>query len=106
MQKERVSVIVAHPDDEVLAFGGTICRHTECGHPVSILFLGTGLAARTADGKVDPADLQKLRDEARAAGKIMGVTDITFADFPDNRMDTVPLLDVIKTISAFLEKVD
>jgi N-acetylglucosamine malate deacetylase 1 len=106
MQKEQVAVIVAHPDDEVLAFGGTICRHVECGHPVSILFLATGLAARTADGKVDPADLQKLRDEARAAGAIMGVTDIEFADFPDNRMDTVPLLDVIKTISAFLEKAD
>ena len=106
MQHERVAVIVAHPDDEVLAFGGTLCRHADLGHPVSILFLATGLAARTADGKVDPADIQRLREEARAAGKIMNVQDIEFSDFPDNRMDSVPLLDVIKVISAFVERVD
>ena len=106
MAQERVAVIVAHPDDEVLAFGGTICRHTDNGDHVRILFLATGLAARTPEGKVAPAELEKLRSEAMKAAEVMGVRDVEFADFPDNRMDTVPLLDVIKKITVFVEKLD
>ncbi len=106
MQQESVAVVVAHPDDEVLAFGGTICRHVDAGIPVNVLILATGLAARTAGGVVDPKELEKLRNNARAAGAILGLTEIEFAAFPDNRMDSVPLLDVVKEISAFIEKVD
>lgn len=105
-QRERVAVIVAHPDDEVLAFGGSMCRHAELGHPVNVLILATGLAARTSDGKADLNDLKKLRDQARAANKILGVQNVEFADFPDNRMDTVALLDVIKVILSFIGKAD
>jgi len=104
MPGERVAVVVAHPDDEVLAFGGTICRHAELGHLVSVLFLATGLAARSDNGTIDPANLESLHSEARAAADIMGVRKIEFHDFPDNRMDTVPLLDVVKRISTFIEK--
>ena len=103
--KEKVAVVVAHPDDEVLAFGGSICRHVDFGESVSVLILATGLASRATDGVVCSDQLEKLRSEARAAAKIMGVTAIEFADFPDNRMDSVALLDVVKVISTFLEKI-
>jgi LmbE family N-acetylglucosaminyl deacetylase len=103
---ENIAVIVAHPDDEVLAFAGTICRHVDRGDAVSVLFLATGLAARTPDGKIDAAALKTLRGHAQAAGKVMGVRNIEFAEYPDNRMDTVALLDVIKTVLKFVEQVD
>ncbi len=103
MTGQNVAVIVAHPDDEVLAFGGTMCRHAELGDHVHVLFLATGLAARTEDGRVAAEEFQKLRAEAREAGNLMGVEKIEFSDFPDNRMDTVPLLDVVKRVSAFIE---
>lgn len=106
MAQDKVAVIVAHPDDEVLAFGGTICRHAELGEPVSVLFLATGLAARTEHGAVDQKALAQLRVEARKAGDIMGVKSIEFGEFPDNRMDSVPLLDIVKRISAFIDAVD
>ena len=104
MHREKVAVVVAHPDDEVLAFGGTICRHIALGNAVSILILATGLAARTDSGIVDQKEIEKIRNEARAAGAVLGCNDIEFADFPDNRMDTAALLDVIKRISAFIER--
>lgn len=104
MAGQNLAVIVAHPDDEVLAFGGTMCRHAEHGDHVHVLFLATGLAARTQDGRVSEEEFEKLRAEAREAGKLMGVEQIEFAEFPDNRMDTVPMLDVVKRISAFIEK--
>ena len=104
MRGDTVAVIVAHPDDEVLGFGGTICRHAEAGDAVHVLFLATGLAARSPDGKVTPEEIAGLRQEALSAGKILGVTSIEFADFPDNRMDTVALLDVVKRVDDFVEK--
>lgn len=105
-QPRRIAVIVAHPDDEILAFGGTMCRHAEGGEPVSVLFLATGLAARSADGKADPAALKRLQDDARKANKVVGVEHVEFSDCPDNRMDTVSLLDVIKRVQVFVERVD
>lgn len=105
MTNRAVAVIVAHPDDEVLAFGGTICRHAEAGDSVHVLFLATGLAARSADGAADPGEIKALRAQAGEAGKLLGVRAMEFADFPDNRMDTVALLDVVKRIDAFIEKV-
>lgn len=102
MSGHTVAVVVAHPDDEVLAFGGTMCRHAAAGDSVHVLFLATGLTARSDDPVPDPAELAKLRGEAEAAGELMGVADLAFADFPDNRMDSVPLLDVVKRVDAFV----
>lgn len=106
MSAKRVAVVVAHPDDEVLAFGGVMARHSEAGDHVSVLFLATGLAAREENASVGAGSLERLRREAAAANAVLGVEDLTFCDFPDNRMDSVPLLDVVKRVQAFLEEKD
>jgi LmbE family N-acetylglucosaminyl deacetylase len=98
-----VAVVVAHPDDEVLGFGGTICRHGAAGDAVHVLFLATGLASRNDDGRVSPDELHRLHRQAESAGKVLGVTGMEFGDFPDNRMDRVALLDVVKRVERFLD---
>lgn len=98
--RRQIAVIVAHPDDEVLGFGGTIARHADEGADVDVLILATGLAAR---GKPDVDALTSLRAQADAAAKILGVNDLVFGDFPDNRMDGAELLDVVKAVEAFLD---
>lgn len=102
----EIAVIVAHPDDEVLGFGGAIARHAAAGDAVHILILATGLAARSSQSAPDPADLASLRSNATAAAAVLGARDVEFADFPDNRMDTVPILDVVQTIEAYLDRVE
>ena len=104
MSGKNIAAIVAHPDDEVLAFGGTMCRHADEGDKVSVLILATGLASRTEFGDVPQTELEKLREEAREANSVLGVMDLEFDDFPDNRMDTVALLDVIKRVQQFIEE--
>lgn len=99
----QVAVIAAHPDDEILAFGGTMHRLTECGTKVSVLILATGLAARTsAQDTVPDEGFEALRQSAIAANEVLGVSDVTFCDFPDNAMDSHPLLDVVKAIETFM----
>lgn len=95
----RVAAIFAHPDDEVLGAGASLARFADRGHEVRILILATGIAAR---GEATAAEIEALRDQGRRAAQVLGAAEIRFADFPDNRMDTVPLLEVIETIAAFL----
>lgn len=97
---QNVAVVVAHPDDEVLAFGGTIARHVAKGDSVRILILATGLASR---GDHDENMFVTLCAQAAEAAAILGAQAPEFADFSDNRMDTVALLDVIQRIEAFFD---
>ena len=97
----EVGVIVAHPDDEVLAFGATMRLHANAGDRVRVLILATGLAARE-QGVVNPAALEALRAAARRANAELGCSDVEFGDFADNRMDGVPLLDVVKRVETFV----
>jgi LmbE family N-acetylglucosaminyl deacetylase len=98
---KEVAVIVAHPDDEVLAFGATMRLHANAGDRVRVLILATGLAARE-QGAYDPTALEKLRAAARQANAELGCTEVEFGEFPDNRMDGVPLLDIVRRVEAFV----
>lgn len=95
----NVLVIAAHPDDEVLGCGGTIARLASEGAHVSILILAEGLTSRVG---YDPANtdttLQVHHERARRAGALLGAKEVRFAGFPDNKMDTVPLLEVVQAI--------
>jgi LmbE family N-acetylglucosaminyl deacetylase len=98
----RVLVIAAHPDDEVLGCGGTIARHAAAGDDVHVVILAQGLMARP---KARTEDLGALRESARKAGDILGVKDLTLHDFPDNRLDTLPRLDVTRFIESHVERI-
>jgi len=105
-------VIAAHPDDEVLGMGGTIKKFTRNGHDVKIVIMATGIAARrsinyknstnyyidTTTRKKINLQIKNLRNDAKKASKILGVTKIEFLDFPDNEMDVVSNLAVTKQI--------
>ena len=99
---QNVLVVAAHPDDEVLGCGGTIARHAQQGDRVTCLILGEGLTSRyvTRAAGLAAADLSDLRDASRRAADILGVARLETAEFPDNRFDSVSLLDVVKRIEA------
>lgn len=98
-----VLVVAAHPDDEVLGCGGTIAWHTRRGDRASLLVLGEGVTSRST-GDVGSA-LAELKGNARCAAEILGIADLFFRDFPDNRFDSVPLLDLVKAVEEVKERV-
>jgi len=55
----------------------------------------------------DSANMDKLIEErklsARKACQIVGCHLVDFIDFPDNRLDSIALLDVIKKVEYFLD---
>lgn len=87
----RVLTVAAHPDDETLGAGGTIARHAAAGDEVWVLILADGVTAR--HGHVE---LQK--ECALRAADVLGVREVVFCGLPDQRLDALPLLDVIVPI--------
>lgn len=98
----KVLVVAAHPDDEILGCGATIASHIEHGDQVSVLIMAEGATSRLFKRNRSEVkdELSELHLAALAANDILGVTRLQLLDFPDNRMDSVDLLDVIKVIEA------
>jgi len=107
MRKKTVLVIVAHPDDEILGCGGTIAKLTKAGYEAFTVILGEGITSRFdgADSEKKRELIKELKQQAAKANKIIGVKDVMIYNFPDNRLDTVPLLDIVKTIEKVKNKI-
>lgn len=101
-------VVVAHPDDEVLGPGATVHRLVRrAGCTAHALVLGEGLTAR-ADARDPDAWADALgahRADAERAAQRIGYASIALHDFPDNRFDTVPLLDLVKVVERAMAAV-
>jgi LmbE family N-acetylglucosaminyl deacetylase len=96
----NVLIIAAHPDDEVLGCGGTAAKLSAGGSQVHVLILAEGLTSRDAarDRSRRSGDLDDLAKTAERAAADLKVSSIELHDFPDNRMDEIPLLEVVKVI--------
>ncbi|MDB4346483.1 PIG-L family deacetylase, partial [bacterium] len=90
----------AHPDDEVLGCGGTIARHADAGHQVQVLIVSEGSTSRQKERDRSQArdELSVLAKAAQTAGSILGAAGVELLDLPDNRLDSLDRLDLIKLI--------
>lgn len=104
MLMANILVVAAHPDDETLGAGATMARHVAEADSVSVAILGTGAASRRRKGESASAEVEALRGDARRALARLGVRDVDFFDFPDNRFDSVDLLDIVKIVEAEVGK--
>lgn len=107
IMKKRILIVAAHPDDEVLGCGGTVARLVREGYEAHTLILGEGITARDLkrDRSGREREIRALKEEVRRANNILGVKEVFFYDFPDNRFDTVALLDVIKAVEEVTRKI-
>lgn len=105
VSSSTILVVAAHPDDEVLGCGGSINKWTEAGAEVHALILAEGLTSRAMQrNDIPQSQIADLREAAKRAANIIGYRSISFESFPDNRMDSVDLLDIIHVLSQYIEK--
>jgi len=99
MASKIILVIAAHADDEALGCGGTIARHAAEGDHVHAIFMADGVNSRI--NSTDD-DLSRREEAARKAHKILGLQRVEYLKFGDNRMDSVPLLKIVRALESLI----
>jgi len=98
----NILIVAAHPDDEILGCGGTAARFARQGDIVCAMILGEGVTSRDArrNRESRESEINDLKKQMKKACQLAGIKKTFSLDFPDNRFDTVPLLDIIKRIET------
>lgn len=101
LRNKKILVIVAHPDDELLGLGASMHKLiVEYNCIIKAVILGEGITSRSDSRDISrwENDLKIHKKNIELARQAIGYQSVEVYDFPDNRFDTVPLLDIIKVI--------
>jgi LmbE family N-acetylglucosaminyl deacetylase len=113
----NILIVSAHPDDEIIGMGGTLKKLSKKNN-VNVLFLADGITARKQSGftnsneydvtekqkKIMNIEIEKRKIHARDALKFLGIKNLKFLDLPDNELDLVPFLKIVKEIEKEIIK--
>ena len=97
----KIVVISAHPDDEALGSGGTLLKSKKIGHEVHFLFMTNGISSRS----MSKEDLNNRSEGLNRAMNFFSPSSYKALDYPDNKLDMVPLLEITKEVEDFLKKI-
>ena len=104
---KKILIVAAHPDDEVLGCFGTVARLIKEGYEAYTLILGEGKTSRDdfriVEDKKD--EIAVLNAEIQKANDSIGIKKVFVESFPDNRFDSVDLIDIIKIVAKVKEEV-
>ncbi len=101
-----ILILAAHPDDEILGCGGTVARMIREGDEAFALILGEGITSRS--GKTSSAaeqELSALHRNSCESAEIIGIKETSCHNLPDNKFDTVPLLDIVKIVENAIDRI-
>ena len=104
---DKILIIAAHPDDEVIGCGGTILKAFKSGCSVSVIFLGEGVSTRYAGNELSKKSLeaQRIRQkESINSLKILRIKDYEFGSLLCTRFDTYPLVEIVRIIEKKIKK--
>lgn len=100
-------VIMAHPDDAEFGCAGTIAKWISEGWEAYYVIC-TDASGGGADEATDVSDAARRaitetrKAEQRAAGKVLGLSDVIFLDYPDGRL--MPTLELRRDLVRLLRR--
>ena len=97
--RQKTLIVAPHPDDEVLGCGGTIKRLSLQSAEVIVLIMSRGKKGLYSEEKI-----LNVRDEAKRAHEMLGVTETIFLDFPAPELDLVSVSELSRAISGVVNQ--
>lgn len=101
-KKNSILVICAHPDDEILGCGGTLIKLKK-HYNVFGVFLTNGESSRNNSNE---KKIKLRKNNCEKLFKFLKFNKPIFFDFPDNKIDSVPLLEIIKPLEEIIKTID
>jgi LmbE family N-acetylglucosaminyl deacetylase len=96
----RILLLAAHPDDEVLGMGATIKKLSKKGAQIHLCVVSEGASAQYNDEKM----IIVRRESCIKSSKLLGIKQIKFLDFPDMRLDSIPHLEINRELEKQIVK--
>lgn len=93
MKNKKILVVAAHPDDEILGCGGTISKLKK-RNSIEAIFMTNGVSSRGKNKK----QILRRKIACQNLFKHLSLPKPKIFNFPDNQMDRVPLLKIVKKI--------
>ena len=101
---EKILIIAAHPDDEVLGVGGTIAKLSREGKKVYVLIVTDGSTSQYAEDCNLKKILKTKEEETRNCAKILGIERVFYGGLPDMKLDTLPHVEINKVIEKIIDE--
>ena len=98
----RMLVLLAHPDDESFAVGGTLAKFAHQGVQVILLCATRGEAGIAGVASQKAGSIRE--DELREAAKHLGI-EVYFLDYQDGQLADINPHDLLKHIAAWMDVV-
>jgi LmbE family N-acetylglucosaminyl deacetylase len=92
--KDKILVVVAHPDDEILGVGGTMILHVDSGDEMRVMLL--------TSGGLGSSSAEELRDQSEECARFIGVSKVYYCGFPDQHLEIQPLIEIIQAIERVI----
>lgn len=102
----KILVIVAHPDDEVLGMGGTIAKLSDEGKEVHLLIVTDGSSSQYKDASNLEQIIDLKKKETQNAADLIGIKTITYGGLPDMKLDVTPHTVINKVIENAIDKLE
>ena len=99
-KKKTILCIAAHPDDEALGPGGTLIKHVLENDNVNIIIFSDGEGAKKNIKQINPKEFTQ-----QSWCKITGCMLLEVKDFPDQKLDTVPQINLVSIIEKVLDDI-
>lgn len=94
----KILVIAAHPDDELLGCGGTLVKHVLSGDEVRAIIACEGESVRYSNRN----DIAQSED-SKAAAKIIGISKLYNLGFADQKLDTQAVLTIAQALESVID---
>jgi LmbE family N-acetylglucosaminyl deacetylase/predicted acetyltransferase len=99
----KILVVAAHPDDEILGVGATIAKRIKEGDLAYALILAEGQTSRWDKREyADKTKVFELHRDTYESAQVIGYKEVFFGNMPDNRMDSFELLDIVKIVEKYI----
>lgn len=96
---KKILVIAAHPDDELLGCGGVVALHAKNGDQVTSLIVCEGDSLRYSSLN------DRHQSQIFQAADVLGVNDVRSLQFPDQKLETIILTDLIDPILKIVREI-